>query len=1565
MKKRLFVSFLAGSIVFAGTLLSAQAIRQDETRFQKDRKVSRGRGVTALKSRAVAFTKKEFSIDTSKGKAFKRVYIKLKQPLTKALDNKLESNGINLKEYVADDTYIVELNENKLNKLKNIFSVTGFAEIDFADKLSERLYKENFSNHAKDGNYVKVIASFYDDISYSDAISLIKSVGAIIESKDFSRTYKLRIAIPQSNLQKLAELDVVKYVDEIAPPSQTHNIDAGKLSEVFWGNNTGLFDTGYSLTGLGVNVAVKDGGAIYAHSDFGNRLTIVDNDSVSSHATHVAGTIGGELDIQNNIGGMAEHVDIFSYSYSVDGNAGTTETDFTVDYVSAVNNSISIVNNSWGRVIGWFWNPYKQPVADWDNEDSGLSGHQSLFGDYTSESEDMDDFIYDYFDNNALILKSAGNDRGDGPDQINHDGDYLTDNEGIASGHYRCIEPLSCSKNNIAVGSVGLQELSQIFPKKSSFYSVWGPTEDGRVKPDVVADGWKLKSTWDNDGYYGEPYGTSMSCPVVTGVCALIHQSYSSVYGKYPTADIVKALLCNFAEDLGKKGPDFAYGFGLVNAKRCVDHIDNEGYIVTGVIAEADDYMEYQFTIGENETENQTVTLAWIDPAANPSATNAIVNDLDISISCSSNAYLPFYHKDYDDAPGMGTTEPTVDPTEPAKIGYNRYDTVEQILIEPDNTGVIPAGTYTVRVSGFKVPILNQPFAVVSSVRFNDLNYNVLKVKGAEGIWVSNQFSVLDKNPDILMMVTYFDTSSSPSNVQYAYSTNGGANWSGWSSVTGVYEDEDCTESDNTSTPVAFIKKDSVPFDTISMTANRVKFRLTYNGQTKESAVYTVKNDNNYYVSATSGDDTTGKGTMLNPWETLNYAMGHVVATAQVPAIIRVQEGTYNENIELDEYIYLQGGYSDSWFRDIDNNETIIQGDGMTHVVIGADHSRLDGFTVQGGSAQYGGGIYLYQTSPIIENCTIQDNYAEDNSGSPVGAGIYAYASEAVLKNCIITGNKATITVSSTNGFGGGACFVSSSIQVEKCIFEGNEINTTTGNPGVGYGGGLYLENDNSSIISTLVKSNTVDVLSNERGGGICINSGSTTKILSSVIYENNCLNIYYGDGIICFNAPDVHITNCTVYGNDQIGIWLNTSSCYITNTIVWNHYYPGVDTDIYGPSGVLNSSKITYCCTEDGIFEGINGNIDDNPQFRDASSGDFRILNTSPCIDAGNDDAPSLNLSSQDFHGQKRIFEFDNSGTESVDIGADEYAFGFLENTGIGFDNDGIKLEWESIQGTTYNVEYLDNGIFDIPSPVLHLRMNDNDSSATVTDSTGSNNGIFYSDGSESDTDGHDSIGQINASLSFDGVDDHISCGDIANFTGNFTFSCWLYIDEPLPLSENRYIISKTDNGYWIRIETDGKIGIGLHDTGGTNYYSTSSAKVTAEEWVYLVVSVDIPDEEIRIYINCGLAETIDHTVAGIQTDTAPVIIGAYTAGSTTQRWSGCLDDIRIYDSVLNKDQIGRTFNMGYGTEQTSFEWVRLEDDIAGLEDSTSWTDDGTEISPSYDDDTVTQRYYRVFFEN
>ncbi len=1485
-------------------------------------------GIT-LKSRRVLFDKSSSNIVFSDDKVVKRIYLKFNTTITQAIIRKLARYDIFLDDYITNNTYIAKVDNTKLSHLEKLSFIQGFAEIDISDKMSTELYNKFIESWSIDNSDAKFLVSFYDDISYNEAATDIVSIGGKVESQQFSYTMKLIVSIEKSYLLDLASLEIVKYVEELPQGISPNSVNAGILSNVFREDTgeplSGLFDTPYDLKGLGINIAVRDYGAIYNHSDLSGRLFIVDNDNISSHATHIAGIIAGTFHLNETPpkGGMASLANLFSFSI-------TNDNSFTDDFLySILICNASIINNSWGVDIGW--------------EDEIFYDNQNLFGEYTSDTEDMDGLIYSYFDEYALIIKSAGNHRDDSGVGHPHDGNDV-DNDG---NYYDCIDPLASAKNTITVGSVGTSADAYI----SSDCSSWGPTDDGRLKPDVVADGYELYSTYPNDEYCYES-GSSMATGVVSGISALIFEAYDKIYGEYPTADIVKALLCNFALDLGKPGPDFSYGFGLVDAESAIQAIYNYdesagGHIVTSIISETGENIIYNITItsGINDNKPLVLTLAWIDPPANPSVTNAIINDLDIVVEDNDgNVYYPFYFKPYDDTPNPQWEEPVVDPTESAKTGINRYDTVEQIVIPLDNDGSLKEGNYTIRISGHKILLINQPFALVTSVGINKLHFNTIKIKDEEEEWRTSHYTVIDETPDVRLMVSEFGEGFYTSTVKYSYSNDGGSGWSDWTDVTGIYVDENCSiPCGVTHCGVAYIKQENIPFNSVSLNDNRIKFRVEYQQTNQISPIYIVKNHNIYHVSAEIGDDSNGTGTETNPWQTISHALISASARSAVPAKIYVQQGTYNENIVLREYVYLYGGYDSDWERSVLTNETVIQGTGTTHVVIGDDYTILDGFIVTNGNANTGGGIYLFQTSPKIRNCTIQSNTAEDNSGDPSGGGLYAYESSAIIDNCKISNNNATTSATTYSASGAGACIINSSVQLMNTTFLTNEC-VSTAETGFARGGGLYLLNDSSTIINTIFRENITSSQDEAFGAAIyCANS--TSRFLGCIISFNETESGFlFGEAIYFTNAPSAILTNCTIYGNTEGGIRISGQSCQITNCILWGH----TGNDI---SGTVDNSKITYSCIEDAI--GGIGCIHTNPTFRNVNSKKLNISIESPCIDAGNDNASSLEILKKDIDGDPRLFFFSNA-TNIVDIGADEYRWSI---SSYEMDNDAICLEWESKGNETYYVEYTNDNIFNLPLPHLHFKCNENDNDSMVCDSINSINGVAYDNEGECNTEEFDIVGKINNAFTFDG-NQYITCGNTGNITSDLSVFAWVYVDNS---SQNRTVISKSgNNAYRLLVNENGKISVFINDGSGAEEKSSSNS-IPIAQWVHIGISIDFSSEEIKFYINGTLDTTLAITKTCIAQSNNDFIIGAYDT-NLYDAWIGYLDDIRIYDCALNEERITNLYSQGAGTENKNLiTWIRISQGISGQSGNTSWQDDSSQTSPDLDNDSLTHRFYKI----
>jgi subtilisin family serine protease len=104
------------------------------------------------------------------------------------------------------------------------------------------------------------------------------------------------------------------------------------------------------------------------------------------------------------------------------------------------------------------------------------------------------------------------------------------------------------------------------------------------MKPEIVAPGISIYSTLPGN-IYKAASGTSMAAPAVTGGLALLVQRYRQLNGgNNPRNALMKALLCNGATEKGLPGPDFAYGFGMMNLLRSASMLE-KGQYFSGSVA--------------------------------------------------------------------------------------------------------------------------------------------------------------------------------------------------------------------------------------------------------------------------------------------------------------------------------------------------------------------------------------------------------------------------------------------------------------------------------------------------------------------------------------------------------------------------------------------------------------------------------------------------------------------------------------------------------------------------------------------------------------------------------------------------------------------------------------------------------------------------------------------------------------------------------------------------------------------------------------------------------------------
>ncbi|MBK7884444.1 MAG: S8 family serine peptidase [Chitinophagaceae bacterium] len=216
-----------------------------------------------------------------------------------------------------------------------------------------------------------------------------------------------------------------------------------------------------------------------------------------------------------------------------------------------------------------------------------------------------------------------------------------------------------------------------------------------------MANGVSTTSSFPNNTY-GSSSGTSMASPVVAGAIALLQQQYKQLNGNvYPKAALIKALLCNTAQDQGNAGPDYTYGFGFINVRRAIEAMENNQYF-SGTIGNGQ--MQQNNLVVPAGVRRLKVMLYWADVESGPNPAFALVNDLDLTVT----------------DPLANNTLPLVLNSTPAGVnniaipGADHINNIEQVVI--DNP--LP-GNYSLNVNGFNIPGVSQDYYVTYQMDMN------------------------------------------------------------------------------------------------------------------------------------------------------------------------------------------------------------------------------------------------------------------------------------------------------------------------------------------------------------------------------------------------------------------------------------------------------------------------------------------------------------------------------------------------------------------------------------------------------------------------------------------------------------------------------------------------------------------------------------------------------------------------------------------------------------------------------------------------------------------------------
>ena len=533
---------------------------------------------------------------------------------------------------------------------------------------------------------------------------------------------------------------------------ESHNLSAaaGISADELWPTNSAPWpssSTGRDLTGTNVILGMweAEGGVLTNHQEFSGRVLQMDVPAkLDNHASGVAGTMaagGSTISLPGlPTGELARGVAFHAYvdAYDVE--------EFNAELASASAGTTNIVglrtsNHSYG--IGSAWD-----IAYID--EYYYNGQMHSFGDIYWVWTQYPGYIEDpicglYFPNtdgtgcneidafmstNAprhLLVYSSGNNRNWGPGTAcgyfipssnGWDLVYYTKDWSSGDGDlgFDTVMSPSVAKNVLTVGSVkdvyhdeggkpawGYASNSTV---TVSGFSACGPTDDGRIKPDVVAVGeadsfvrsygivTPISSA--TDGYTKNYDGTSFSAPLVTGGIGLCQERRNQLFSNLEpeTDDLLnsslKALAIHTADDVNNTGPDYLTGWGLFNAVSAVEQIELDAQHGRGTHIK-------ELELSVIETNSWTVyldgsafkvTIAWSDLPGEFTGyvdddTPMLVNNLDLWVEneAGTQIFQPWVLD-----PDLEQERESVRNTS-ATTGYDDINNVEQVVISSPAPG--------------------------------------------------------------------------------------------------------------------------------------------------------------------------------------------------------------------------------------------------------------------------------------------------------------------------------------------------------------------------------------------------------------------------------------------------------------------------------------------------------------------------------------------------------------------------------------------------------------------------------------------------------------------------------------------------------------------------------------------------------------------------------------------------------------------------------------------------------------------------------------------------------------
>ena len=611
----------------------------------------------------------------------------------KSQQDEMRNMGLVLMDYIPGNAFMTAIPVQFNKQLLKNFGVRAVLKQSSTQKISKNIIG-GFQDWAmNEKGKVDLNVQYHSSIPVAVALAAAQKQGQILSVQSENNVIVMRIS--DFSLMTLAAEPWVFFINTIAAPSEKEDTKGRSLHRSNIINSD--YATGRHYDGLDVTVAIADDGFVGPHIDFTGRLTNFATGTGQSHGDMTSGICVGAGNLNPVIRGMATGA--YLYAYNISGYP---------QIVSAVANF-----NSYGTVIA-------------------STSYSQGCNEYTSDTQFGDNLIYN---NPQLSFVFSGGNSGS-----TNCGYGAGTAWGNITGGYKQ------GKNVVACGN--LTELEVLTSSSSR-----GPSADGRIKPDICANGTNQLSTNENNTYQVGG-GTSAASPGVAGVFAQLYQAYKSLFSvPNPPSALIKACALNTAEDIGNAGPDFIFGWGRINALRAVQTLEQNRFLTDSIIQGQNKTHSIIVPAG---TKQIRVMVYWSDVGGSPAASPALVNNLNMQVA----------------DPSLVNWNPWVlDPTPIAANlnalavrGVDSLNNMEQVTL--DNPA---AGTYTVNINGYAVPSIGQRYYLVWEFRSEEMT--ITYPNGGEG-FVPGEVEVIR-----------WDGQRNLGTYLLQYSTNNGSSWTTISST--------------------------------------------------------------------------------------------------------------------------------------------------------------------------------------------------------------------------------------------------------------------------------------------------------------------------------------------------------------------------------------------------------------------------------------------------------------------------------------------------------------------------------------------------------------------------------------------------------------------------------------------------------------------------------------------------------------------------------------------------------------------------------------------------------------